>query len=155
MPGVIEGRDEFDDIDCVWPLRAVARVNAIDHPYLQPFVVRHPETEEEIRVTCKKIETHPKTDVPYYMKFQRYIVGRPNLLQVPIQAVQYEKSLHFVAGADFQIRQDSLWVWVFTEDFPPIIEVDCSFLTPNMPVKIGDIEKMLPYGMYLHKMYNH
>ena len=23
-----------------------------------------------------------------------------------------------------------------------------------MPIKIGDIEKMLPYGMYLHKKYN-
>ena len=27
-------------------------------------------------------------------------------------------------------------------------------LTPNMPIKIGDVEKMLPYGMYLHKQYN-
>ena len=33
--------------------------------------------------------------------------------------------------------------------------MDCSFLSPNLPVRIGDIEKMLPYGMYLHKMYNH
>jgi len=23
-----------------------------------------------------------------------------------------------------------------------------------MPIKIGDLEKMLPYGMYLHKKYN-
>ena len=23
-----------------------------------------------------------------------------------------------------------------------------------MPIKIGDVEKMLPYGMYLHKQYN-
>ena len=27
-------------------------------------------------------------------------------------------------------------------------------LSPNMPIKIGDIEKMLPYGVYLHKKYN-
>ena len=24
-----------------------------------------------------------------------------------------------------------------------------------MSIKIGDVEKMLPYGMYLHKMYSH
>lgn len=24
-----------------------------------------------------------------------------------------------------------------------------------MPIKIGDIERMLPYGMYLHKKYDH
>lgn len=23
-----------------------------------------------------------------------------------------------------------------------------------MPIKVGDVEKMLPYGMYLHKKYN-
>ena len=63
--------------------------------------------------------------------------------------------MHFVAGADFQIAQRSLWVWCFTDTYPPAIDVDCAFLSPNLPIKIGDIEKMLPYGMYLHKMYNH
>ena len=28
-------------------------------------------------------------------------------------------------------------------------------MTPSYPIKIGDIEKMLPYGMYLHKIYDH
>ena len=36
----------------------------------------------------------------------------------------------------------------------PQIEVDCKMLSPQMAIKIGDIEKMLPYGMYLHKKYN-
>lgn len=40
------------------------------------------------------------------------------------------------------------------DDYPATLSVDCSFLSPNMAVKIGDIEKMLPHGMYLHKMYN-
>ena len=101
VPGVIEGREEFDDFDAVWSCRIPARVLAADHPYMQPFYVRHPETEEEIRVTCKEIKRHPKTVKPYMINFQRYIVGRPNLLQIPIFPVQYEKSLHFIAGADF------------------------------------------------------
>jgi hypothetical protein len=40
------------------------------------------------------------------------------------------------------------------DTYPARIEVDCRELSPNMPIKIGDIEKMLPYGMYLHKKYN-
>lgn len=28
-------------------------------------------------------------------------------------------------------------------------------MSPNLPVKIGDVERMLPYGMYLHKQYEH
>ena len=27
-------------------------------------------------------------------------------------------------------------------------------LSPRNPFKIGDLEKMLPHGMYLHKKYN-
>ena len=101
VPGVISARDEFDDLDMVWPVRISSRVRNADHPWVQPWYVRHPETEEEIRVTCVKIDKHPKKERPYWAEFQRYIVGRPNLLQIPINPVMEEKSLHFIAGADF------------------------------------------------------
>lgn len=44
-------------------------------------------------------------------------------------------------------------MWCFNDTYPPRIEVDCSHLTPSFPIKIGDVERMLPHGMYLHKMY--
>ena len=47
--------------------------------------------------------------------------------------------------------QKEIDVWVFTERYAPVIEVDCSNLSPNMPIKIGDIEKLLPDGMFLHQ----
>jgi hypothetical protein len=43
-----------------------------------------------------------------------------------------------------------VWVWSFMDNYPARIEVDCSHLSPNMALKIGDVEKLLPYGMYLH-----
>jgi hypothetical protein len=48
-----------------------------------------------------------------------------------------------------------VYVWCYNDSYPARIEVDCQNLTPSYPIKIGDIEKMLPYGMYLHKMYDH
>ena len=48
-----------------------------------------------------------------------------------------------------------LYVWSYNDSYPARIEVDGQNLTPNYPIKIGDLEKMLPYGMYLHKMYDH
>ena len=48
-----------------------------------------------------------------------------------------------------------IYVWCYNDSYPGRIEVDCQNLTPSFPIKIGDIEKMLPYGMYLHKMYDH
>ena len=73
---------------------------------------------------------------------------------MPLYPVQEEKSLHFVAGADFKFHVRSLWVWCFNDVYPGRIDVNCDMLSPNMAIKVGDIEKMLPYGMYLHKQYN-
>jgi hypothetical protein len=58
-----------------------------------------------------------------------------------------------MAGADFVFNRKEIQVWAYTRSYPPRIEVDCQYLSPNNPVKIGDVEKMLPYGVYLHKKY--
>lgn len=48
-----------------------------------------------------------------------------------------------------------VYVWCFTDTYPGRIEVDCQNLTPSNPIKLGDVEKMLPYGMMMHKMHDH
>ena len=63
--------------------------------------------------------------------------------------------MHFVAGGDFKFHLKYLWVWCFNDAYPGRIDVNCSHISTNMSIKIGDIEKMLPYGMYLHKQYAH
>lgn len=77
------------------------------------------------------------------------------MLKLPIYPVQEDKSLHWQAGANFMFLHREVYVWCYNESYPARIEVDCQNLTPSYPIKIGDIEKMLPYGMYLHKMYDH
>ena len=52
IPGVIHGRDEFSDVDLVWPYKTPFRVNKSEHAYVRPWYMVHPETEEEMRVTC-------------------------------------------------------------------------------------------------------
>jgi hypothetical protein len=81
-------------------------------------------------------------------------VGRPNLIRMPLYPVQEDKSLHYQAGTRFNFFVKELFVWCFTDAYPMRIEVDCQHLAPNYSIKIGDIEKMLPYGMYLHKQYD-
>ena len=101
-----------------------------------------------------RIDYGVKNRLPYFMEFQRYIVGRPNLLCLNIDPVMEDKSVHFMAGADFQVNYKKLWVWCFNDTYPPKLEINCSMLSPNMPIKLGDLERMLPYGMYLHKKYS-
>lgn len=85
------------------------------------------------------------------MEFQRYIPGRPNLLTLPLMPVQEDKSLHFQAGAQFHYLWKHINVWCYNESYPAVIEVDCADLSPQLSIKIGDIEKLLPHGMFLHK----
>lgn len=53
----------------------------------------------------------------------------------------------------FHYITKSIMVWCYNDRYPGVIEVDCKDLSPNMPIKIGDVEKMLPDGMFLHKHY--
>jgi len=69
LAGVVEGREEFDDVDLVWKMRTASRITRNDHPFMRPYYLLHPETEEEIRVTCKDIQYHPTKKIPYNIKF--------------------------------------------------------------------------------------
>jgi hypothetical protein len=153
IAAVIEARDEFEDLDLVFPWSVPHLIKRSPHYQVRPFYVRH--KDEEIRVTLQSLDTHFKREYPYFMKLQRYIVGRPNLLRMPIYPVQEDKSLHWQAGANFMFNIKEVYVWSFNDTYPARIEVDCQDLSPSFPIKLGDIEKMLPYGMYLHKMYDH
>ena len=69
------------------------------HTFMQPWYIKH--NGEEIRVNLTKLDHYFKTGDPYFMHFQRYIVGRPNLLSLPLYCYQYDKSFHWQAGAEF------------------------------------------------------
>lgn len=118
IPAVIQGRDEFPDVDLVMKWKTPFRVQRADHSFIRPFYIKHPETEEEIRVTCVDIDYHNTNKLPYFMRFQRYVVGRPNLLNMPVVPVQEDKSYHFQAGCQFHFLLKDVWCWNFTDIYP-------------------------------------
>jgi hypothetical protein len=63
------------------------------------------------------------------------------MLTLPLIPIQEDMSLHFQAGCRFDILEKEVKVWCYTDYYPGNIEVDCQRLSPNMPIKIGDIEK--------------
>mmetsp|Transcript_1940 Transcript_1940/g.3355 ORF Transcript_1940/g.3355 Transcript_1940/m.3355 type:complete len:119 (+) Transcript_1940:319-675(+) len=62
VAAVIEGRDEFEDVDLVFPHRTPYTLMKTDHGLVRPFTVRH--NDQEIMVTLKKIERHAKSRKP-------------------------------------------------------------------------------------------
>ena len=121
--GVIEAREDFKDVDLVFPWHTPYMMKKQDHYFVMPFYVRH--KDEEIRVTLKKFDSHPKKDYIYYMTLQRYLVGKPNLLCLPIYPVQQDKSLHWQASAHLLYLIKEINVWCFTDTYPARIEIDC------------------------------
>ena len=81
----ITGRDEFEEIDLVMPHRTPFTITRADHGLQRPFWIRH--NEDEIMVTPTRIHDHFRTTEPVLIDFQRYIVGRPNLLTLPLWPV--------------------------------------------------------------------
>lgn len=150
---VVEKREEFDDLDIVVNAKDIHRLKRQSHWRVRPFKLYH--QDEEILVTIKEVVAHQfMASKLLKVKFQRFIEGRPNLITLPLKPVQEELSIHYRAGADFSWSRDSFQVWTYTKRFPPVIELDCSFLSPRRAIKIGDAEKLLPYGVYLHKKYH-
>jgi hypothetical protein len=49
VAGCINARDEFDDVDLVFPWRTPFTIKGADHGLVRPFYVRH--NDEEIMVT--------------------------------------------------------------------------------------------------------
>ena len=67
VAGCIEARDEFEDVDLVFPHRTPFTITKTDHGLVRPFYVRH--NDEEIMVTCKEIVRHFKTQQPVLIDF--------------------------------------------------------------------------------------
>jgi hypothetical protein len=65
VAAVIKGRDEFEDLDLVFPHRTPFTIKKTDHGMVRPFVVRYNDTE--IIVNLENVETHFKTREPVLM----------------------------------------------------------------------------------------
>jgi hypothetical protein len=67
VAGCITARDEFDDLDLVFPHRVPFTMKRTDHGMQRPFYVRH--NDEEIMVTIQNIVHHDRTKQPIFMEF--------------------------------------------------------------------------------------
>jgi hypothetical protein len=56
---VIEGRDEFEDIDLVMPFKSVHYMKRQDHHPVRTFKINLEDREEEVTVSLKELKTHP------------------------------------------------------------------------------------------------
>jgi hypothetical protein len=89
------------------------------------------------------------------VRFQRYIVGRPNLLTLEVKLIG--KHLNPVMmDMDNEVVQYyfNVDVWCTNDEYPPLLEIDCRLVLPSKPFLFKDLSMMLPEGMWLHRKYD-
>lgn len=92
---------------------------------------------------------------PLLLEFNRFVEGRPNPINIPVSPTNEIGCIDHAAGANIQLELRSLDLWTYTPNYPPRMELDCASLSVDNSIKLGDVEKLLPEGVYLHKKYLH
>lgn len=93
--------------------------------------------------------------MPIKVRFQRYIVGRPNLLRLKVKLTGRQVQ-PLIENLDVEVNQfcHEVEVWCINDEYPPILEIDARLLFPEKPFKYEDLAMMLPEGMWLHRKYD-
>jgi hypothetical protein len=123
------------------------------HGKIKPYYLQY--NNEEIRCTLIIKNKLPGEEKPVKIRFQRYIVGRPNLLTIPIR-VSSRNIDPMIRDNDVEFAQYiyEVDVWCKNDDYPVIFEVDSRMIQPSKPYKIIDLQMSLPEGMWLHRKYD-
>ena len=76
-------RDEWaEDLDCVVTMSSARKINRAKHGSVRRFKIHH--GDEEIYAVKHEIMMHDWQEWPMKLEMNRFIVGRPNPIRVPI-----------------------------------------------------------------------
>lgn len=110
---------------------------------------------EPVKVIYKSMWEHTKDAYGMKLQFNRFVMNRPNPVILPIYPVNDNQCADHALGANINWITRHLELWTYTDIYPPRIEVDISLSQVGNPVRLGDVEKLLPEGVFLHKKYQH
>ncbi len=96
-------------------------------------------------VLLKDVQWDPVSDEPVHLDFLRVSVGDTVQVEVPVVAVNAEKSPGVIKGGKLDIVRHVLEVSCRADAIPEHINIDCSSLELGSTVHIEDIE--LPEGV--------
>jgi hypothetical protein len=109
---------------------------------------------KEVRATFENA-----TKTPYFTNrilkccFNRFINGRPNIVNIPIHlAGLYNNKLISQFKCEYAANVKQLKVWAFDDDYPRYFEFNVENIGDDEPIHVKDFEeRFLPDNLYLHK----
>lgn len=85
---------------------------------------------------------------PIKIFLNRFIVGRPNLIKMPIYITNHKIGAIDIIKAQFYY---SVWLWAYTDKYPASIEIDALQIRPKLVYLMSELERDLPEGLYFHE----
>lgn len=147
--GVINARDEFEDIDLVFQNRQINVLKRRKDANVQSYYLR--VGDELIRCTLDSVKVHYVHNWIIQAKFNRYIPGRPNLIYLPLKLQHNYENKFINKGADIALKYEGLWVYSYNDEYPAALEVNPTTATPARGYKLGELANLLPDGIELHE----
>jgi hypothetical protein len=152
---VVQKRDEWnEDLHLVAPSNFAFHVLRTDSGHCKQFEFDVGPVDP-IRVIYQKVSFHPWQQFPIKVFFNRFVLGRPNPIRLSVVPTDHFSAADHQSGADLNLVIGQMDLWTYTDVYPPFLHIDCSNLSVKDPIRIGDVEKMLPDGVFLHKKYLH
>lgn len=76
---------------------------------------------------------------PFKVTLRRYIVGRPNLLYIPITILPNNSNPALVRGTDYDVHIEGVWINSYNATYPTKFFVDAKNIKTYRPYKLGDL----------------
>lgn len=138
---IVEGRDEFPELDLVFDIKQASALRRTHDCYIRPIYLSMGGVE--IRCSLKTILIHTIHHHYRGLEFTRYIVGRPNRITLPVdikwktgQTMTNYANKH----ANWNMRQVELVC--YNDLYPRMIMLDSEYLTKNLRFRLGDLQNI-------------
>jgi len=146
----ITGRDEFEDIDVVFESKQIFALRRRKDSPAQSYYID--VGGESIRVVQTSFDLHRNGWI-VGTTFSRYIPGRPNPLVLPVYVRQTTTNKYLNTLSTWNVLTKQVWVNCYNDEYPTAIDIDLENMTPSQPIRIGDLQNLLPPGLEIHNIH--
>jgi len=148
--GVVFARDGLSEIDLVFDVKQATYLNRVKDYSVRSFLV--PVGDEMIRCTLNEIYRHFSKNWVIQIRFNRFIVGKPNLVWLPLKP-KWDETTSKVSTPQTLLTVEGIWAYVYNDDYPAALDVEVGNIIQSIGLSLGDYLKSLPSGVVPHPMY--
>ena len=157
VAGIVRGREEYPEINIIHKARDIFDIykDMLTHDgFGQPYNLSIDDDSDYFKVTIEDVAFHSFYSTwPMFMVWNRFIPGRANRMKIRVVIDNWEASEARQRGGRIDMREDTVFVDVYTEEYPRVIKADFKDMLPGKTYTIKSLIRDLPEGIKLAPFY--